>query len=184
MKKTVIIIISLCVLLCSCNTANAKTLSSVASSATTLTQELETVRDSGGAVTADELLELDTVVVIKKADVFWCAATEKEYSSPWAAETTNSFSSEHATNIMNNYQEMGLCSAIKYTLNDDGVEYEVICTLAFENAEQNISEPSVVFYTKNIATGEVFYDGSVFEDAEITPVQPETEIEQSTHKNP
>jgi len=69
MKKTVIIIISLCVLLCSCNTANAKTLSSVASSATTLTQELETVRDSGGAVTADELLELDTVVVIKKADV-------------------------------------------------------------------------------------------------------------------
>ncbi len=178
MKKTIIILIALCTLLCSCNAANAKTLEGVASSATTLTQELKSVRNSGGAVTVEELFELETIELIETTPAFWCLETQKEYPSPWKnANTTNSFSIEKATETMNKYKEMGLFSVVKFTVVDEGVEYAVFSTLSVSASNNNIESESAVFRVENTITGEVFYDDSVFEDAEITPVHPETETE-------
>lgn len=139
---------------------------SMASSATTLTQELESVYDSGGTVTKKDLLELETVEITKSTEIYWSPELQIELISPWSEEGAK-------TNYpidTNRYFEEGCISAVKYIVIDEGVEYSVYC--GTENASV-----LTVFRAENTATGEVFYDDSYFETVETTPILPETETE-------
>ena len=81
---------------------------------------------------------------------------------------------------MNNYDDAnyeGFTTLMKATVVDAGVEYKVLYTIVDKDANGTVISPSIVIRVENTITGEVFYDDSVFEDAEITPVHPETETE-------
>lgn len=151
MKKTIIFIIALCLLLCSCE----KTLSSVTSPDMTLTKELEKVYASGGKVTADELFALKSIEILETTELYWNPETCAQISIPGNEEGLKpTFPAEYEDS-----HTKGSVPAVKYRIIDDGIVYRVFGLVTFGEDETTIT----IFKADNEATGEIFYDESAFE---------------------
>lgn len=133
MKKTTLCLLATllvgCILLSACNAGSVKTLNQVASSATTLTEEIKKVFESGGTVDFSEIKELDSVEVIERELVAFDFDMMLEVMSPLSPEFDKMNCDQ--TPLLELIASGCFHTCAKNTVKADGKEYVVYSLLSY-----------------------------------------------------
>ena len=161
MKKTtlcfLVTLMVCCVLFSSCNSGSVKTLNQVASSATTLTEEVKQVFESGGTVDFSEIKELDSVEVIEKELVGFDFDTMIEVMSPLSPEFDKMNCDQ--TPLLEFIASGCFRTCVKNTVKAEGKEYVVYSLLSFTTENNSPDRPVVLVLnqeTKEVVCNEKY----------------------------
>lgn len=158
MKKTTLCLLATllvgCILLSACNAGSVKTLNQVASSATTLTEEIKKVFESGGTVDFSEIKELDSVEVIERELVAFDFDMMLEVMSPLSPEFDKMNCDQ--TPLLELIASGCFHTCAKNTVKADGKEYVVYSLLSY-TTEKNSPDYPVVLVV-NHETNDIVYN--------------------------
>ncbi|MBO7738480.1 MAG: hypothetical protein J6S77_07245, partial [Clostridia bacterium] len=138
--------------------SESKTLNQVASSATTLTEELKQVFESGGTVDFSEIEELDSVEVIERELVAFDFDTMIEVMSPLSPEFDKMNCDQ--TPLLEFIASGCFRTCVKNTVKAEGKEYVVYSLLSFTTEKNSPPDYPVVLVlnqeTKDIVWNETY----------------------------
>ena len=158
MKKTMLCLLAMlltsCILLSACNAGSVKTLNQVASSATTLTEEIKKVFESGGTVDFSEIKELDSVEVIERELVAFDFDMMIEVMSPLSPEFDKMNCDQ--TPLLELIASGCFRTCVKNTVKADGKEYVVYSLLSYTTEKNSPDHPVVLVV--NHETNDVVYN--------------------------